>query len=248
MFSPDVVNLREFYALPIGRRVSVLVSQAITALWPDAKGDAMLGIGYTVPYAEPYLVSAAPLIMCMPAGQGAVYWPPEAANRVFMGHESELPLQENSINRILLVHAIENSEQLSWLMQELWRVLTPGGRVLAVAPNRMGLWSHSSRSPFGYGRPFSMVQLRDLFSQNHFTVTRSGSALFVPPTRFAFMWRLAPKLEYIGKSLCPFFGGVLLIEAEKQLNAAIRQTAIAKRGYRMSAAATKPVMGLKHQQ
>jgi len=239
MFSPDVTSLRQFYSTPLGESSCALLRDNITELWPEAKDEVVLCAGYTTPYIERYRAQAT-LAVCMPSGQGAVYWPPSDNNQVFMAHDSELPIAENSVNRILLAHALENSEQLSLAMQELWRVLTPGGRVLALVPNRMGMWSRSPRSPFGYGRPFSMTQLRELFVQNGFVVTRTSSALFVPPTYLKFVWRIGSKFEKIGRLLCPFFGGVLLIEAEKQVYGAIRQPAVA-RGYRVPAA-TKPAM------
>ena len=243
MFSPDVVSLKQFYASPLGRAAREHIENAIGQLWPDASGDALLAVGYPMPYLGRYLAQAAPAIAGMPAHQGALYWPAGAANRVVMMNESEWPLAENSLNRLLFIHSLENSEQLTWLMQEAWRVLTPGGRLLAVVPNRLSLWARSSRSPFGYGRPFSMAQLRDLLGTQNFTITRTSSALFVPPVRWQWLWRLAPKIERIGKTLCGFLGGVLIIEAEKQLYAPITQPVLARKRYTRLAPAAKPVMG-----
>ena len=242
MFSPDVIALKQFYDTPLGERARGLIAESIRRLWPDVSGDTLLGIGYPLPFMERYMDQAAPALVCMPAGQGAIYWPPTRANRVFMAHEAELPLQENSINRILLVHSVEHSEQLSWMMQDISRVLAPGGRVLAVVPNRMGAWSRSSRSPFGHGRPFSMAQLRDLFEEHQLTITRSGSALFMPPTRLNFLWKCAHNLESVGKLCFRFIGGVLLIEAQKQIFADMRQPVVEKKRYRVPLGATKPVL------
>jgi SAM-dependent methyltransferase len=244
MFAPDVVSLRQFYSSPLGESCRALIGDSILDLWPDARGDLLLAVGYALPYLEEYLAAGAQVISCMPSGQGAVYWPANGTNKVFMAHESELPLADNTVNRVLLVHTLEHTEQLTGLMQEAWRVLTPGGRMLAVVPNRHGFWSRSPRSPFGYGRPFSLAQLKDLIARAHFTATRSTSALMVPTTRLQFVWRAAAKIEKFGKMCCGFFGGVWIIEAEKQLYAAIKQPVHAKRGYGVAvpAAATKPVM------
>lgn len=241
MFSPDVVNFREFYATALGESARALIAAELWRLWPDARGDAMLGIGYPIPYIEPYLAAAAPLAVCMPAAQGAVHWPPKRPGRVFLAEESQLPLADNSVNRVLLVHGVEHSEQLSWMMREIWRVLTPGGRVLALVPNRLSFWSRSPRSPLGYGRPFSMAQLRALMSGHEFTVTRSSSAVFIPPLRARPVWRMAKKLETLGRLLCPFLGAMLFIEAEKQVYAAIRQP-VAARARRAPIPAATPAM------
>ncbi len=232
MFVPDVVSLRQFYATPLGAEVRALIDASLLDLWPGLNGDTMLGLGYATPYMEPYLSDARSVMLaCMPASQSAVYWPPGKNNVVFMAQESALPLPENSMNRVLLVHSVEHTEQLSWMMREIWRVLTPGGRVLAVVPNRLGFWALSSKSPFGYGRPFSAAQWRDLLDSHQFTYTRSSSALFMPPVRWRFAWRAARKVEKVGKAVCGLFGGVLLIEAEKQIHAAIRQpVVVAKKG------------------
>jgi SAM-dependent methyltransferase len=245
MFSPDVVSLRQYYSTPLGIAMHALITHALTHLWPGAKGDVIMGIGYATPYLGPFLNPESPVMAAMPAQQGAAYWPPEHKNVVFLSHESELPMPDNSINRILLVHSVENSEQLSGMMEEIWRVLTPGGRVLAVVPNRMGFWSRSSRSPFGYGRPFSMAQLRDLMTDHRLTPTHTGSALFIPPLHLRLLWRVAPAIEMIGRFICPFIGGVLLLEAEKQLYASIREPVFVRKMYRIPIRIVKPAMGMR---
>lgn len=243
MFLPNVVKLHQFYASPLGEMVRRLVGRSIGKFWPDVKSDAMLAVGFSIPYLDPYAGRAAPLVIAMPASQGAIYWPPEKENSVFLAHESRLPIQENSFNRVLLIHAVEHSEELSGMMQEVWRVLVPGGRVLMVVPNRLSLWSRSERSPLGYGRPFTAVQARSLLADHHFTYTRSCTAIFAPPLHWKWLWKISDKLEIFGKIFFPPFGGVLLVEAEKQLYAAIKQPVMAKTGYRIAAA--NPAMSFK---
>jgi hypothetical protein len=249
MFAPDIISLRQFYATPFGEAVRTLLAQTIQKFWPQVSGDTVLCIGHATPYMQRYIDQAKPLMMCMPAAQGAAYWPPTRANLVFLADESELPLQENSVNRVLLIHSLENSERLSWMMEEIWRVLTPEGRVLAIVPNRLSLWSRSARSPFAYGRPFSMAQLRGLMGDHRFAPTRACSALFIPPTRNQLCWKIAGRLERICQWLGLHIGGVLIIEAEKQVYAAILQPALAhKKAYRANVAAPKPIMGRQSRQ
>lgn len=231
MFSPDVVSLKQFYSTPLGESARTCIEKSIQAFWPRAAGDTLLGIGFPTPYLDEHIGSGAPVVICMPAAQGAVYWPVGKSNCVFLGSEAQLPIKEASVNRVLLVHCLEHTEQLTWLMQEAWRVLMPGGRVLAVAPNRLGAWSRSPRSPFGYGRPFSMMQMRALFSEQQFTVLRTRSALFTPPLYWQWLWRISDKIEMLGTTLFRPLGGILLLEAEKQVYAAIRQPATVRKAY-----------------
>ena len=247
MFYPDVIHLRQFYASAFGERVRLLIGRALEAMWPSANKDSILAIGYATPYIDHLNSSASPLLLCVPAEQGAVAWPQNGPNRVTLAHESELPFQSNSVNRVLLVHSVENSEQLSGMMEEIWRVLTPGGRVLAVVPNRVSLWSGSSKSPFGFGRPFNVLQLRSLFTKHNFTLTRTSSALFTPPICLRASWRLAQKVEMIGKICWWFMGGVLLVEAEKQLYASIKQPIYERRSYGLRLATRRAIPAAQKQ-
>jgi len=242
MFSPNVVTLKQFYASPFGEATRQLVESAIAQLWPAIKDDSVLGIGFATPYLENYVKLGCPVAACMPASQGAAYWPPSRGNLVMLAHASDLPLRENSFNRVLLIHSLENSDHLSWMMEEIWRVLTPGGRVLAIVPNRLGLWARAAHSPFGYGRTFSLAQLRDLLSEHNFTLGDSRPALFIPPTHRQFLWRFARKFEAFGRMFCPFIGGVWLVEAEKQVYASIKQPVMRRSPYAVRGAAAQTAM------
>ena len=228
MLHPDIVQLKEFYASRLGESVANLIGESLMRLWPDAKGEAMLVVGYGAPYVMPYLTQATPLVIAMQAEQGAAAWPAGAGNRVFLTHDSELPLQNNSIGKVLLIHSVEHSEHLNAMMQEVWRVLVPGGKVLAVVPNRVSFWSGSNKSPFGSGRPFNVLQLRSLLAHHSFTTTGSYSALFTPPLLARLSSRLSYKIEKIGQMFWWFLGGVLVMEGEKQLYASITEPVFAK--------------------
>lgn len=249
MYSPDIINLRNFYSTPFGESVRALITEGISDIWQEIGSDITVGMGYATPYLSHYLDNKTTIIACMPSGQGAVYWPQGADNLTLIAHDSELPFAESSLNRVLLVHSMENSEQLSWLIQEVWRILTPNGRMLAVVPNRSGMWSRSSRSPFGYGRPFSIAQMRHLLSEQQFAITRTHCALFMPPTHIQFLWKASNFLEKTGKFLCRFLGcfigGVLLVEAEKKLYSDIKQPVVEPRKYRSKALGTKPAMTME---
>ena len=111
----------------------------------------------------------------MPAAQGVLHWPPEGPNRVVLTDEGELPLADFSIDRVLLVHGIEFSEQIRPMLKEAWRVLAGGGRLLAVLPNRRGIWARIDNTPFGQGHPYTTSQLSRLLREESFTPERSGA-------------------------------------------------------------------------
>ena len=49
-----------------------------------------------------------------------------------IAEETGLPLADCAMDRVLLVHELENSESARAMLREIWRVLTPEGRLLAV--------------------------------------------------------------------------------------------------------------------
>lgn len=213
----DVVDLRDFYETRLGQVARHMIRRAIRTMWPDLSGFSLLGLGYATPYLRHFRGEAERVIAFMPASQGVLHWPIEGPSAVALSEETELPLPDYSVDRVLLVHSLESSEALASLLSEIWRILTGDGRVLVVVPNRRGMWAQVERTPFGSGHPYSRPQLSKLLRTNMFTPTRSAGALFVPPTRSRTLLRSAAAWERIGTRWFPRFAGVELVEAGKQL-------------------------------
>ena len=211
----DVVHLRAFYDLPLGSLLRDLIGAPISVMWPDLKGQSLLGIGYAGPFMRPYLGAVERAIAAMPAPQGAVQWPRERENACALIEDSALPFQDLSFDRIMLVHALDHCSDPSTLLKEAWRVLSPGGRLIVIVPNRRGLWAQSELSPFGYGRPYSGRQVKELLKTGEFNVLTEFNALFMPPSRKRTILRAARTWERVGRRFWSTFGGLLVIEAEK---------------------------------
>ena len=107
------------------------------------------------------------------------------------------------------------------LLREVWRVLAPSGRLIAVIPNRRGVWTRTDNTPFGHGRPYSRAQITQLLRQTWFTPTAWGEALFVPPVGKGWFLRSAMAWERVGAALSLPFAGVHIVEATKQVYRAI---------------------------
>ena len=215
----DVVDLRDFYRSALGQVARRMIRRAIQRVWPDLRGMRLLGIGYPTPFLGALAGGTERAIAVMPASLGVLRWPPEGGNQVTLADEGELPFADYSLDRVLLVHALETSEEVGSLLQEVWRVLAGGGRVLIVAPNRRGIWARLDRTPFGSGRPYTVSQLSQLLRDEQFTPVGGEPALFIPPATSRMMLRSAAAWERLGGRLFPTFAGVLLVEATKQIYA-----------------------------
>lgn len=238
----DVVDLREFYGSSLGHMAQRMIRRRIRALWPDLTGRAVLGLGFATPYLTPFREEAERVFAIMPARQGVSRWPAGGAGLVALSEESDLPLPDMSVDRILLVHGLEGTEHLSELMREIWRVLSGDGRLLVVAPNRRGIWARVDRTPFGHGRPFSQPQLSRLLRDNAFVPEQTARALFIPPTRSRVVLKSAPAWENLGARLFEGFAGVVMIEASKQ----IYQMSANRRVNRRGRPVLVPIGGMAH--
>lgn len=224
----DVGDLHRFYQTPLGVMTRRLIRNRIRSLWPDLAAKNVLAIGYGTPYLRPYLSETERTIALMPDRQGVIRWPSDEPCCVALTEEATLPLPDKSMDRILLVHAVEFSEQLGPFLREIWRVLADGGRVLVVVPNRRGVWARLERTPFGHGRPFSHGQLNRLLRGAMFLPGATATALHMPPGRRRLFVRLAPTMEKLGQRWGVPFYGVLMVEAEKQVYAAPLQPSRAR--------------------
>jgi SAM-dependent methyltransferase len=219
--SLDVVDLREFYARPLGSAVRRLLTRRIRARWRNVQGAQLMGLGFAVPYIGMFRGEAASVGALMPATQGAVVWP--TGNRVHsvLVEEAMLPLADASIDRLLAVHCLEATERSAPLLREIWRVLKPEGRLLLVVPNRRGVWTRLDITPFGHGRPYSRGQLERLLNEALFTPLEWTGALYMPPINRPFILRWSTVFERLGARMWPGFAGVTIVEARKELMGAI---------------------------
>jgi SAM-dependent methyltransferase len=219
----DVLDLNEFYASTQGQMTVRLLRARLREVWPSVRGETVLGLGYAAPFLRPFMEEAQRTMAFMPAQQGVLRWPREGRNHTALVDELDLPLPDRSVDRVLLVHAIECTEQPRPFLREIWRVMADGGKLVTVAPTRAGLWSQLDRSPFYQGHPYSPGQVAALLRANMFAPMRQTRALFMPPTRSRLALRMAPTVERFGQRWLGRFAGVSVIEAGKQLYAGIAE-------------------------
>lgn len=219
--SVDVIDLRAFYAGPLGQVARRHVGRALGAFWGPLGGLSVLGLGYATPYLDDVRGECERALAFMPATQGVVNWPQTGLSASALADPLVMPLPDASIDRVLVIHALETVESPSELLHEIWRILTPGGRVIVVAPNRRGLWARMDTTPFGQGQPFSRSQLKALMRQTLFTPVGWAETLYVPPLRSRFLLSTAGAWERVGAGFSLPFAGLHIVEATKQLYRAV---------------------------
>ena len=227
--SVDVVDLRSFYQSPLGHVARRTIARCLDRHWgagsasgvPAHTGLRVAGFGYATPYLGSARASAERVLAFMPANQGVVNWPSQGLSASSLVDLTMLPLPDASIDRVLMVHAIEAADSADELLHEAWRILTPGGRLVVVAPNRRCLWARMDTTPFGFGRPFSRSQLRQLLRETLFSPESWSEILYLPPFPGRTSLALAGAWEAIGTTLSLPFAGLHVVDATKQLYRAV---------------------------
>lgn len=219
--SIDVVDLRSFYAQRLGVVARRFIGRGIRARFADTRGMRVVGIGYPTPYLGLFREEAERCLAFMPAAQGVVQWPTARPCLTTLVDELDMPLPDAAADRVMLVHALEITHDAPALLRETWRVLAAGGRLLAVVPNRRGLWARMDTTPFGHGRPYSRSQITSLLRDSGFTPMGWSEALYVPPISRGWFLRSAVAWERAGSTISAPFAGVHIVEATKQVYRAI---------------------------
>jgi SAM-dependent methyltransferase len=225
----DIRQLLTFYASPLGTVARRIIAHHVRSRWRRCTGKTLMGLGFASPFLGSFRGEVARLGALMPSTQGAVVWPPSGDVHTVVVDEDHLPLPDNSIDLMLVVHCLETSDQARYLLREIWRVLAPEGRLLIVVPNRRGLWARFDVTPFGHGRPYSRPQLERLLTEALFTPVDWGTALHMPPLDNRLVLRSAMTLERLGARFNPAFAGVLIVEASKEVMSPLGKPAKARR-------------------
>jgi SAM-dependent methyltransferase len=224
----DVLSLQSFYRSPLGGVARRLIGRVIRERWENSAGLSVAAVGYGTPYLEQVRDGARRCLALMPAEQGVAIWPGAERCAAALVDAQMLPLPDGCIDRLLLAHALEAADRPNALLEELWRITAPEGRMIVIVPSRRGVWARADSTPYGQGLPYSKPQLRDLLHRADFSPIFWGEALYTPPVAGPYMLRSAATIERVGGALGLPFAGVLIVEAMKQVHRPVGVRAVAR--------------------
>lgn len=135
---------------------------------------------------------------------------------------SDLPVESNSVDLMLLAHTLEFSANPHQVVREVARALRPEGHVVLAGFNPLSLWGmrHSlgRKGDFPWqGRFLHMHRVKDWFALVGLEIVAGSMACYAPPCkeqkwleRFGFM-------EKAGDRWWPVAGGVFFLQAIKRV-------------------------------
>ncbi|MDR0439420.1 MAG: class I SAM-dependent methyltransferase, partial [Candidatus Accumulibacter sp.] len=135
----------------------------------------------------------------------------------------ELPFAANSIDLMVMPHALEFHGEPHQILREVERVLIPDGQLVVTGFNPISLWglrrklpNRPSAFPFN-GNYLSVLRLKDWLQLLNFEVDRGCFGCYAPPclqTRWLNRWRF---MEAAGDRWWGFAGAVYLLRAVKRV-------------------------------
>jgi SAM-dependent methyltransferase len=217
MMHYSVKDITAFYTSTLGGIVSNEIDGIVRDFLPSSlKQQTILGIGYATPYLKSDLFENNTVMAFMSDSFGVQTWPRNEFSKVALIHDWLIPLPNQSVDYILLIHSVEFSTHLQSTFQEIWRVLKKDGKILMVVPNRLSLWSTFDTTPFGFGHPYTMGQALQLLSNNGFSSIKQKRILYSLPLESPLLRMVYKPIEILGPYLFKKFAGLNIVEAEKK--------------------------------
>ena len=213
-FQQKFQQLTDWYFAPLGKSLAYIEQQALDRILPDLFGYQLLQVGSVA--SNPLTASRILHKVVMGA---AVQFPGN-----LIGDPEHMPVQPDSIDAVILHHALDVAHEPHQVLREAELALVPEGHIIVIGFNPRSFWgirklfSWKNREAPWNCHFLSAPRVRDwltllgckvIDTQYHFyrfPVNHNGTL-----TRLGFM-------ERWGRRLWPFLGGVYIIVARKQVS------------------------------
>lgn len=133
-----------------------------------------------------------------------------------------LPLQYESIDVIVAPHVLECCTNPAHLLNEIYNILIPGGKVVIFGFNPYSFWGVTkvfkpkTQMPWA-GNFHSLGQVKFWLNSVGFQVQEYKRGCYRPPLRNESAFNKLLFLESFGQAFFPFLGGVYCLVAEKKI-------------------------------
>lgn len=139
-----------------------------------------------------------------------------------LGLPEQLPIAGDSIDAVVLPHALDFTTDPRQVLREVERVLVPEGRLLISGFNPLSLWG--VRRMFG-GREvpwqahfIPYPRMHDWLSLLGFQVENTETLFFRPPLHNAGVMRRLTSMDRLGERFWPWLAGVYVVLAIKRVS------------------------------
>lgn len=136
-------------------------------------------------------------------------------------HE-QLPVASDSIDTVLVMHALELSQHAKIILDEVHRILKPGGQMIICCFNRWSMWNmmhHFGRKKVfpKAGRCYSLSTIKKQLRALDCEINVQQTVCFRPPFRHHAAMKQWLFLETLGQMIAPYCGAVVMVVATKKV-------------------------------
>ncbi len=217
----NIDNFKIFYLSFLGKAVSNILSQKISDLWKPINNSRVAAIGFCSPYLKSINKKTQRIFFLTPSLHGLYYFDLNDKNITVSVNEYILPIEDLSLDRLLVAHSFEYLIDHKKFLREAWRVLDKNGEILIIVPNSFGLWRPYYKKNLSSLRTFSFAELDALLLNNFFTPIDFKYSLFFPPINNQLVLKRVNIFEKVNMSFLKFFSGTIIVRARKNYSAAI---------------------------
>lgn len=168
-------------------------------------------------------VSEHSMLGASPVGHKLLFMPQYDSTKTLPVASNEaLPLQSESVDAVLIHHALEYTHDSHRLLRESARVLMPGGKLLIIGFNPHSSWGMRKLCRWRNTRPWdahyiSSSRVQDWLKLLEFTVDKVEHCGYLLPLKHTRVANATPRLEAIGQRFNAPLGAAYIIVACKQV-------------------------------
>ncbi|MCK9375587.1 MAG: class I SAM-dependent methyltransferase [Syntrophobacterales bacterium] len=229
-FDNQAAAYNRWYATPLGRLVDTVEKQAIFDLTPEVRGRRVLEVGCGTGNFSLASARRGAEVVGLDCSGSMLARAQDKAGRQGLaitwvrGLASGLPFADGSFDGLMCILALDFMADREMALQEMVRVLSPGGFLAVAVLNRFSLWTLKrvirawlKPSLWREVRFLTPKELGRLLSGRQELVNiRTRQAVYFPPWKNRRLVRYYPYLEKLGKKLNLSTGAFLAASARKK--------------------------------
>ena len=211
----NIENFKIFYSSFLGKSITQIILKKIHNLWPNFNNSRNAAIGFGFPFLSVFKSNIQRLFFLVPNKFGLFNFFINEKNLTASVQEDILPLEDLSIDRLLVVNCFEYLSDHKKFLREAWRILDKDGEIIIITPNTYGLWRFFYKKKLNSPTTFSSYELDLLLSNNFFTPVKIEYCLFLPPLKNKFFINKIRSFEVLNNRLTKYFAGLIIIKGKK---------------------------------
>ncbi|AVT14636.1 class I SAM-dependent methyltransferase [Paracidovorax avenae] len=238
--SDEIIGLHHWFDSPPGRYLLAWEQERYDEMVADVFGFHALQLG--MPGLQGLRANRMPHRWLALGAAEALLWPPPAeteagpadgpARAALLADPVALPFPENSLDLVLLPHALELSVDPHAALREVHRVLVPEGRLVVSGLNPVSLWGLRQRRGRLYqrlgaggqlylpdvGEFIGHWRLRDWLRLLNFEIETISFGAYRPAVRSARWLDRYEWLDAVGARWWPILGAAYMVVAVKRVH------------------------------